>query len=301
MRNFLLALVLTLPALAQDSFPEYKIHTDVELVLLDVSVKDANGGSVTGLTRDQFRIYENGVPQKITEFAVADMPVAVGLVMDDSGSMEPRRPSVITAGVAFIEASNPLDQIFVLNFNDKVRRGLPESIPFTGDVDMLRLALSKHRPEGQTALYDAIAVGLKHLESSRRDKKTLVVVSDGGDTCSRHSFKEVMRLIEESAATVYTVGIFDPNDPDRNPGVLKRIANLSGGECFLPGELETILPICQKIAKDIRNRYTIGYLPVRINDKGGERKIRAEASSPEYKKLIVRTRTAYRLPERSSR
>jgi len=165
---------------------------------------------------------------------------------------------------------------------------------------LLRAALSKGRPEGQTAHYDAVAFALKHLESGRRDKKTLVVVSDGGDNCSRHSFKDVMRLIEESAATVYTVGIFDPDDPDRNPGVLKHIASVSGGECFLPGELGPILPICQKIAKDIRNRYTIGYHPVRTSDKAADRKIRVTASSAEHKKLIVRTRTAYRLPERAA-
>ena len=288
---------------AQDSSqsPEFKIHTDVELVLLDVSVKNPSGGYVTGLTKDQFQVYENGVLQKITEFAIADVPVTVGLVMDDSGSMAAQASDLIEAGVAFIEASNPQDQIFVVNFNDKVRRGLPDSVPFTDDINVLRAALSKHRPEGRTALYDAVAFALKHLETGRRDKKALVVISDGGDNCSTHTFKDVMRLIEESAATVYTVGIFDPDDPDRNPGVLKHIASVSGGECFLPGEVEPILPICQKIAKDIRNRYTIGYLPVRTSDKAAVRKIRVVASSPEYKKLIVRTRTAYRLPDAGSR
>jgi Ca-activated chloride channel family protein len=293
-------LFLALNCYAQDSFqsPEFKIHTDVELVLLDVSVKNPSGGYVSGLTKDQFQIYENGVPQKITEFAMADAPVAIGLVLDNSGSMASRRSSLIEAGVAFIEASNPQDQIFVVNFNDKVRRGLPESIPFTDDINLLRKALSIDRPEGQTALYDAVAFALRHLETGRRDKKTLVVVSDGGDNCSRHNLTDVMRLIEESAATVYTVGIFDPDDPDRNPGVLKRIAGVSGGECFLTGELEPILPICQKIAKDIRSRYTIGYHPVRTSGKAAIRKIRVAAGSPEHKKLIVRTRTAYRLPER---
>jgi Ca-activated chloride channel family protein len=292
-------LFLAFNSSAQNSFqsPEFKIHTDVELVLLDVSVKSPNGGYATGLSKDQFQIYENGVPQKITVFAIADVPVAAGLVMDHSGSMGSRRSSLIAAGVAFIEASNPQDQIFVVNFNDEVRRGLPDSTPFSGDINLLRAALSKHKPEGRTALYDAVAFALKHLESGRRDKKTLVVISDGGDTCSTHSFKDVMRLIEESAATIYTLGIFDPADHDNNPGVLKRIASVSGGECFLPGELEPIIPICQKIAKDIRSRYTIGYLPVRTSDKAAVRKIRVAASSAEHKKLIVRTRTAYRLPE----
>src|SRR5437764_8001844 len=173
------------------SAQEFKIRADVELVLLDISVKNPAGGYVTGLTKDQFQIYENGTRQKITQFAAADVPVAVGLVMDDSGSMGPRRSSLIAAGVAFVEASNPQDQIFVVNFNDKVRRGLPESVPFTDDINLLRAALSKDRPEGRTALYDAIAFALKHLETGRRDKKALVVVSDGGDNCSTHSFKDV--------------------------------------------------------------------------------------------------------------
>jgi Ca-activated chloride channel family protein len=301
MRWLLLLVALNGPA--QNSFqsPEFKIHTDVELVLLDVSVKNPGGGYVTGLTKDRFQVYEDGAPQKITEFAVEDAPVAVGLVMDNSGSMDSRRSSLIEAGVAFIEASNRQDQIFVVNFNDKVRRGLPLSTPFTDDINLLRAALSKHRPEGRTALYDALMFALKHLETSRREKKTLVVVSDGGDNCSAHRFKDVMRLIEESAATIYTVGIFDPGDPDANPGILKHISSVSGGECFLPGELEPILPICQRIAKDIRSRYTIGYLPVRTSDKAADRKIHVKASSPDYKKLIVRTRTLYRLPERVSK
>ena len=148
--------------------------------------------------------------------------------------------------------------------------------------------------------YDAIALALKHLETGRRQKKTLVVISDGGDNCSTHTLKEVMPLIEESAATIYTVGLYDPDDPESNPGVLKPFASVSGGECFLPGELEPILPTCQKIARDIRNRYTLGYLPIRTSDKGAVRKIRVVASSAEKQKLIVRTRTAYRLPERRS-
>ena len=140
--------------LAQNSPPkgEFRISTDVELVLLDVSVKQAKGGYASGLTRDNFQIYENGAPQKITEFASADIPVAVGLVFDDSGSMRSKRPDVITAGLVFIGASNPQDQIFVVNFNDKVRSGLPENVPFTDNINLLRAALSRDVAQGQTAL-----------------------------------------------------------------------------------------------------------------------------------------------------
>jgi len=268
----------------------------MELVLLDVSVKQAKGGYVSGLARDNFQNIENGAPQKITEFSSADVPVAVGLVMDDSGSMEFKRPEVVTAGLIFIGASNPQDQMFVVNFNDKVRSGLPETVSFTDNLRLLHSALTQDAPQGRTALYDAVAFALKHLESGRRDKKTLVIVSDGGDNVSKHTLKELMMLIQESRATIYTVGIFAPDDPDRNPGVLERIARISGGESFLPSGLDEVVPICRQIARDIRNRYTIGYIPVHSADKTAHRKIHVVAKAPDRGKLVVRTRTSYWLP-----
>ena len=150
-----------------------------------------------------------------------------------------KRPELITAGLAFVGASNPQDQVFVVNFNDKVRSGLPTTTPFTDDVKLLRLALLENQPEGRTALYDAIAFALHHVDSGQRDKKALVVVSDGGDNCSTHSLTQLMRLVQESHTTIYTVGIFDADDADRNPQVLKRIASASGGECFLPADLSS--------------------------------------------------------------
>jgi Ca-activated chloride channel family protein len=304
--NLTVLFLLLLPpshAFAQHSpeTGEFKISTDVDLVLLDVSVKEAKGGYVSGLTKDNFHLYENGALQKITEFASADIPVAIGLVMDDSGSMKFKRPDVITAGLVFIGASNPQDQIFVVNFNDKVRRGLPEGVPFTDDIRLLGAALSKDAAQGQTALYDAVAFALGHLESGRRAKKALIVVSDGGDNCSRRNFKEVMQLVQESRATLYTVGIFAPDDPDRNPHVLERMASVSGGESFLPDKLAEITPICKKIAHDIRNRYTIGYIPVHTSDRAALRKIRLVATAPDRGKLVVRTRTSYLLPAGNAR
>ena len=304
-RLALSAVLLLLPSrvLSQQkpSGREFKISTDVELVLLDVSVKQAKGGYASGLTKDNFQVYENGAPQKITEFANADIPVAVGLVFDDSGSMQSKRYEVINAGLVFVGASNPQDQIFVVNFNDKVRRGLPETVPFTDDIKLLRSALSRDMAEGQTALYDAIALSLDHLQSGRRDKKTLVVVSDGGDNVSKHTLKELMQLVQESRATIYTIGIFAPDDPDRNPQVLERIARVSGGECFFPSELDQVAPICRQIAKDIRNRYTIGYIPDHGSNKAVLRKIHVVATASDRGKLVVRTRTSYLLPGGNSR
>jgi VWFA-related protein len=274
---------------------EFKISTEVRLVLLDVSVKNTKGGNVPGLTKNDFRVYENGIAQQITVFSNADVPVTVGLVMDDSGSMESKRPEVITAGLAFAGVSNPRDEIFVVNFDDEVRLGLPGNVPFSDNAELLRSALSHDRPAGRTSLYDAVASALSHLESGRRDKKALVVISDGGDNASKITFPELLRLIEASRATIYTVGIFELSDPDRNPGVLKRIAAASGGECFLPGDIDQVIQICKKIAKDIRSRYTIGYTPARTDNKPGLRRIRVEAVTADHEKLAVRTRSGYSL------
>jgi Ca-activated chloride channel family protein len=210
--------------------------------------------------------------------------------------MRTKRNDVNVAANTFIDASNPKDQIFVLDFNDKVLPGLPDDVPFTDSIDLLRLALSKHRTEGKTVLYDAVEAGLQHLQSAQREKKTLVVVSDGGDNASRHNLAQAMRAIEDSQATIYTVGIADPDDPDRNPGVLQRIAGVSGGESFQLDRYEDIVPTLKKIAVDIRKRYTIGYVPDRGNTKVGLRKIRVTASAPDHGRLIVRTRSSYSDP-----
>jgi Ca-activated chloride channel homolog len=286
----LLSLVL-LGAFLQNE--DFKISTDVDLVLLDVSVKDAKGGYVSNLTQDNFKVEENGIPQKITSFQNMDVPVAAGLILDASGSMRPKRDDVNVAGLTFIDASNRHDQVFVLDFNDKVLPGLPDDVPFTDDLELLRPALSKHRIEGKTVLYDAIAAGIEHLGLAQREKKTLVVVSDGGDNASRHTLEEVKRKVEATQTTIYTVGIYDADDPDKNPGVLRHIAEVSGGDCFILDKYEDIIPTARKIAMDIRKRYTIGYIPDRGNTKIGLRRIHVTATAPDHGKLIVRTRTSY--------
>ncbi len=273
----------------------------MELVLLDVSVKDAKGGYVSGLTKDDFRVLESGVPQNITGFSHADAPITAGLVMDASGSMLHKQKDVIAAGLVFAAASNPRDQLFVVNFNDTVRSGLSEGVPFSDDPGVLRLALSRSRPEGRTALYDAVAYALEHLNTGDREKKALVLVTDGGDNCSKLTSQELMWRIERSQATIYTVGLFDDEDEDRNPRLLNRIAHLSGGECFMPRQAEDVIPVCRKIAEDIRNRYTIGYVPARgVSDaakaaavKPEIRSIKVLASAAGRERLIVRTRTSY--------
>jgi Ca-activated chloride channel homolog len=278
---------------------DFTITADVELVLLDVSVRDPKGGFVSGLDKSAFTILENGKPQTITEFANQDVPVTLGLVIDNSGSMRPKKPDVVTAALVLVQASNPLDEIFVINFNDSVHRGLPDIIPFSDDIQQLRKALSKDDPSGRTSLYDAMVTALEQLEMGRRSKKTIVLVSDGGDNASTHSLDEVLKAALESRATIYTIGIFDEDDKDKNPDVLKRLANLTGGVYYRPRKIDEVVEITRQISKDIRTRYTMGFVP-QHTERAGKRGIKVQVSSPTGERLSARTRTHYAVADRTT-
>lgn len=282
-----------LPAASEQPFT---LSVTAELVLLDVSVKSAAGEHVPGLTKNDFRVYENGKVQTVSHFAREDTPVTAGLVIDTSRSMQRKRQEVVTAALAFIGASHRSDEIFVVHFSDSVSLGLPADIPFTDDIGQLRDALSRGTPQGRTALNDAIFFSLQHLELGKRDRRTLVLVSDGGDNSSVHGDDDVRRRILESRATVYAIGICDEADPERNPRLLRQLARVSGGQAFLGVQLSALTEICHQIAMDIRTRYTIGYVPVRSGDHRSLRRIKVTASAPGGQKLAVRTRTSYVLP-----
>jgi len=285
---------------ADDAGQPFKLTVTAELVLLDVSVKSAAGERVANLNEDDFKVYENGKLQKLSQFGSDDVPVTVGLVIDTSGSMRTKYGHVVSAALAFLAASNPRDEMFLVNFGDRARLGLPENVPFTNDPRQLRSTLSFGRPVGRTALYDAILLALEHLRKGQRERKALVLVSDGGDNSSSHRSEEVTQMVRESRATIYTIGIFDADDEDRNPGLLQRLAQVSGGEAFFPKELSEVTAICQQIAADIRTRYTVGYVPVRSGEPASLRKIKVVVSGPGGHKLVVHTRTSYLLPDRSA-
>lgn len=281
---------------AEASEQPFKLSVTAELVLLDVSVKDVAGEHISNLGKDNFRVYEDGKLQKITQFASGDVPVTVGLVIDTSGSMRPKYSDVVAAALSFIQASNRNDEMFIVNFGDRVSSGLPRDVPFTADIRQLRTALAWGAPAGRTALYDAILFSLHHLKKGKCEKKTLMLVSDGGDNSSTHGAEEAMRMVRESRATIYTIGISDADDQDRNPALLRRLAQVSGGESFFPEHLSKVVGICRQIANDIRTRYTVGYVPVRSGEQGALRKIRVAASTPSGHKLVVHTRASYVLP-----
>jgi VWFA-related protein len=277
---------------------EFKITAHAELVLMDASVREAKGGYVSGLKKENFKVYENGKLQNITQFGSEDTPITVGLVLDDSNSMKPKRGEVITSALAFINSSNPHDEMFVTHFNDRVRRGLPAGTPFTDSPDLLRRALWNSPAEGMTAMYDGILDALHQLESGKQEKKCLIVITDGGDNASTHHWKDVVDAVQQTRAIIYTVGLFDSDDSDSNPALLRRIAAISGGLAYIPPDVSELEAICRGIAKDIRNRYSIGYAPVRTNDKSALRSVKVTATGDGNQKLIVHARTSYLLPER---
>ncbi len=275
---------------------DYTIRVDVDMVILHATAQDHKHAFVSGLDKDDFKVYENGVLQPIKNFSHEDIPVTVGLVIDNSGSMSAKRADVIAAGLAFARSSNPQDQMFVVNFNERVSFGLPVNTPFTDQVAQLEVALSRIRAQGETALYDAVAAALEHLKMGNLDKKVLIIISDGGDNASKHKLAEIVAMVGQPDAIIYTIGIFDEQDPDRNPVVLKRLAKDTGGEAFLPESLKDVAPICEKIAHDIRNQYTIAYAPTNRKRDGTYRVIEVIASAPGRGRLSVRTRTGYFAP-----
>jgi Ca-activated chloride channel homolog len=240
----------------------YTIRVDVDMVILHATAQDHKHALVSGLDKDNFQVYEDGVLQPIKNFSHEDIPVTVGLVIDNSGSMGPKRTDVIVAALAFARSSNPQDQIFVVNFNERVSFGLPDNTPFTDQVAQLEVALSRIRAQGETALYDALAAALEHVRMGNRDKKVLIIISDGGDNTSKHKLTEIVTMVGQPDAIIYTIGIFDEQDPDRNPVVLKRLAKDTGGEAFLPESLKDIAPICER-SHTISAISTRSHMPLR--------------------------------------
>jgi VWFA-related protein len=294
LRGLLAAMMIT--AMTPFGHPqEFTLVSTVNLVVLDVSVKDARGAFVSGLARDRFQVFDNGVKQPITVFTNEDLPITMGLVIDHSASMRPKSSDVVTAALTLIRQSNPKDEVFVVTFNDSVYFRLPHSTPFTDDQEVLRAALVQTAIQGRTALYDAVQASLQHLEHGARARKALVVVSDGGDNASGGSEQQIAEFARLSRATIYTIGIYDDYERDRNPGFLKRLANLTGGESFFPTRFEELGPIASGIARDIRSRYTLAFTPPESN-AGVTHSLRVTVTGGDHGKLMPRTRKSYAIP-----
>jgi VWFA-related protein len=264
---------------------------EVDEVTLHATVVDDHFKPITGLDKKDFVVYEDGKPQKITFFRNEDIPVALGIVIDNSGSMRDKRPQVNAAAINLVKASNPQDQVFVVNFNEEYF--LDQD--YTGSVPKLKDALERIESRGGTALYDAVVASSDHLKKSGAlEKKVLLVVTDGEDNASRESLEQALRRLEEqNGPTVYTIGILGEEHGKRARRALREMAEDTGGVAFFPKDLSEVEAITTQIAHDIRNQYTIQYKPTTPQSVGGYRTVKVEAQAPGYKRLQVRTRSGY--------
>jgi VWFA-related protein len=272
----------------------YSLSVNVDLVVLNVRVLDKNGLAVTGLSKEAFHIEEDGKPQTISLFAGEEGPATIGLVLDSSASINSKQSQIREAALRFVQSSHPRDELFVLQFNERLYWMLPDELPFTNNIDLLDQALAWTPAAGKTALYDAIGASLAQAGRGEWEKRALIVLTDGGDNASRRTLSDVLRLAQESNVTIYTIGLFDPLSVGNSPSVLKKLANLTGGDMYLPQSAEQLVPAWEKISQGIRTQYTVGYRPGTASFDGRFHKVRVRVDAPGHPNLSVHTRPGYR-------
>ena len=270
----------------------FVFRKDVDEVLLHATVQDDKNHIVTNLDRTAFTVFEDGKQQSIVSFHHEDIPVAMGIVIDNSGSMREKRNKVNQAALNLVRSSNPKDEVFVVNFNDEYY--LDQD--FTNDLLKLKEALEKIDAKGGTALYEALVASAEHLKrNARLDKKVIFVVTDGEDNASNETLEQaVKQLQEENGPSVYAIGILgDEEHPKRAKRALEIMAQRTGGIAFFPKSLDEVDEISRTVARDIRNQYTIGYKPTNPRGTGGFRTVRVEAKAKGHSKMVVRTKSGY--------
>lgn len=270
----------------------FVFRKDVDEVLLHASVIDDKQHIVTTLEQSAFTVFEDGKPQNIIAFHHEDIPVSIGILIDNSGSMREKRNKVNQAALNLVRSSNPKDEVFIVNFNDEYY--LDQD--FTSDLLKLKEALEKIDARGGTALYDAVVASAEHLKrNARLEKKVLLIVTDGEDNASNETLEQaVKQLQEENGPSVYAIGILgDEEHPKRAKRALDIIAQRTGGIAFFPKTLDEVDEISRTVARDIRNQYTIGYKPTNPRGNGGFRQIRVDAKSKGHGKMMVRTKSGY--------
>lgn len=290
-----LAVVSGASLAAQDTGqPVFRSQSD--LVQLHVNVFDGDFDAVPALTKDNFLVFEDGRLQHITFFSSEDVPVAAGLVIDNSSSMITRHQLVTAGAMAFAESSHPEDELFVVGFNEHVRLALPPHLPFTSSRPLLRGTLAALKAGGKTALHDAVIAGLDHVERANHQKHVVIVLSDGDDNASRRTREEMFARATASDAIIYTVATSEPRfGGDGDPGVLKRLAEIGGGFAYFPRTIEQTVETFTEIAGNIRRGYNIGYIPTNSARDGGYRRIKVMVRAPG-RKLTARCRDGYTAP-----
>ncbi len=273
----------------------YVLRTDVEEVVLNATVLNGNQ-LVQNLTKDDFTVYEDGVKQNLISFQHTDLPVSIGLVIDNSGSMYRKRPSVNKASLDLIQASNPQDEAFVVNFSDEA---FIDS-DFTNDIGKLRDGLSHIDSRGGTALYDAVVASAdKLVNDGKRPKQVLVLITDGEDNASTLNLEQTIRRVQElSGPVIYSIGLLFGDEMSRAEvrharHALEMLSTETGGMAFFPKSMEEIDQIAAEVARDVRSQYTLGYRSTKPTSIPGFRTVQVIAQAPGMGKLTVRTRTGY--------
>src|SRR2546426_835994 len=319
MRTFTFALVLFLSSfiiLAQESTQkgdqpqkqnkqdkDYVLSVDVDEVVLSVAVLEKDGRPVDALTKDQFTVFEDNTQQQIKTFKHEDIPLSLGLVIDNSGSMRSKRERVNSAALAFVRESNPDDETFIVNFDDSAY--LEQD--FTGSIGDLIDALDNLDTRGETALYDAVYLSADHVKSGKKDKKAVLLITDGEDNVSKYGFNKVVETLKQSKVTLYAVGLLEDNDqrgglfkkpPSKKAReALQKFADITGGQAYFPKSLEEVEELAKNIAHEIRNHYTISYTPTNRKLDGTWRAIQVKVNPPrKVSKVTVLTREGYFAP-----
>ena len=287
---FCMLLAVPAPMWAQEEPPVFKLAVDVDLVELHVSVTDDKDRAVSGLTKDNFRILENTVAQNIAVFKHEDVPVSLGLVIDNSRSIEPRKQRLDAAALAFVRKSNPDDETFVVHFDFDARL----SQGFTGDTHLLERVLANTKPFGQTALYDAVITAIDQMEKAQYQKKAILVISDGLDNMSKHTLAQAIERTKQSRVAVYTVGLLSEIEGEKAEQDLIKLAEASGGRAYFPQNVDEARTMMETIARDLREQYTLGYFPS-SNKDGSWRSVRVEVLPPPGfpQKLTANYRRGY--------
>ena len=305
---FASALCAAVPLLAQSQQPqpaqqdEQVFKAGAELVVLHVNVFNGRSDAVPDLPQTAFSVYEDEKPQEISFFSAGDVPVTVGLVIDNSTSMLTERHVVLAGTLAFADSSHPEDQMFSVIFNEHVRSGLPDTIDFTTNRLQLQASLQRFNAGGKTALYDAVIHGLDQLEKGAYQKHVLIVMSDGGDNASSHTEQEMLDRVASSSAIIYTIVDPDAFTPgESKPNVLKRLAKMSGGVAYFPRNPKQLVDDFTEVAGNIRRGYSIGYVPLAAaaqpHRHGEPHKVKVVVNVPGRKDLTVHVRNSYADPD----
>lgn len=281
----------------QDTPPAPVFKAASDLVVLHVNVFDGRSDAVPNLPAPAFQVAEDDTPQQITFFNNEDVPVAVGLVVDNSGSMITRRAMVMAGTKAFADSSHPEDELFTVVFNEHVRHGLPDNVSFTRSRAQVEVAVARFAPGGQTALHDAVVAGLEHLAEASHQKRVLVVLSDGDDNASQHSEDAMLERAARSDTLIYTISTADLVSNVGKPGVLKKLANVSGGVIYSPKSEQAVVNAFREIAENIRRGYSIGYVPTNTTRDGRFRRVKVAVRAPGHKNLKVVARDGYLAPQ----